>query len=85
MSRVATRKLGSEIPSPVKMRTPWSKADPGLSAARIPIGMPRRIAQANASSTSSNERGAISLMMSLTRMYLNESEGPRSNVATPFR
>jgi hypothetical protein len=35
--------------------------------------------------TSSKERGAISLMMSVTRMYLNERDGPKSRVTTPFR
>ena len=44
-----------------------------------------RIAHANASSTSWTERGAICLMMSVTRMYRNDSEGPKSSVTTPFR
>jgi len=79
------KKLGSEIPRAVNRRTPWSKADPGLSAATMPTGTPTATAQTNASSTSSKERGAISLMMSVTRMYRNDREGPRSSVATPFR
>ena len=85
-NRVATTKLGIEMPIVITTRSALSSTFPRLYAARQPIGIPIKTAFITAKRPTRADTGKRSWMISITgRFFYILNETPKSPLSTSFK